>query len=92
MLLRTETESHNCRYLRRPRLLTIRLPGALLVGLAVLGWMWTQAEGWLSLEGPLSPLSMVSSVLPRSAVAAIIAVVIAAAIGSAALLRDGVKD
>lgn len=64
----------------------------LLVGLAVLGWMWTQAEGWLSLEGPLSPLSMVSSVLPRSAVAAIIAVVIAAAIGSAALLRDGVKD
>lgn len=64
----------------------------LLVGLAVLGWMWTQAQGWVSLEGPLSPVSMVSSLLPRSAVAAIVAVVIAAAIGSAVLLRDVVKD
>ena len=64
----------------------------LLVGLAVLVWMWTQAEGWFSLDGPLSPVSMASSVLPRSALVAIVAAVIAAAIGSAALLRDAAKD
>lgn len=66
--------------------------GLLLAGLAVLVWMWTQADRWLGLTDPSSSVSVVSSLLPRGVVIAIVAVAVVAAVGSLALLRDMAKD
>jgi hypothetical protein len=66
--------------------------GLLVVGLAVLIWMWTQAERWLGSADPGSPVSVVSSVLPSGVVALVAVVAVVAVVGSLALLRNMARD
>ena len=66
--------------------------GLLVVALLVVVWMWTQADRWLGLNDLSSSVSVVSTVLPRGVIVAVVAVAVVAAIGSVALLREMAKD
>ena len=66
--------------------------GLLVVGLVVLLWAWAQADRLFNGTDLSSSVSLLTTVLPRGALAAIVAVALVAAIGSLVVLREMARD